>query len=315
VVMPRRSGLSLLAAVREDPATQNIPVVLLTSRSETQATVEGFKAGANDYVGKPFVPAELLTRVEAQLRVREAAVRAAQSERLASLGLLSSGFAHEVRNPLNGLINALEPLRELLPVEAPPLARELLDLATTCSERILQLSQALLLFARPAEATSEVELASCLDSTLQVLAWRMPLGVEVERVYGPVPPIFADGGALNQVWLNLIDNALHAVGDRGKLRVAVAELDGKAVVQIEDDGGGIPPEVQERLFQPFVSTRPAGKGTGLGLAMCHRIVQAHGGEIRVDSRLGEGTLVEVSLPLRRQLEEGAAQKAPVECAA
>ncbi|HET9451673.1 MAG TPA: response regulator, partial [Aggregicoccus sp.] len=114
VMMPVMSGLEMLQWLRNTPETADIPVILLTARQEVEARVSGLSVGANDYLGKPFSSRELLARIDVQLRLRDAAVRAAQNERLAATGMLTSGFAHEVRNPLNGLINALGPLRESL---------------------------------------------------------------------------------------------------------------------------------------------------------------------------------------------------------
>jgi signal transduction histidine kinase len=305
VMMPVMSGLQLLAALRESPRTADIPVVLLTARHEISAKVEGFGSGANDYLAKPFSPRELLARIEAQLRLREAAVRAAENERLAATGLLTSGFAHEVRNPLNGLMNALLPLRDCLqgPQVDTATAGAMLEVIEECGQRIRHLAESLLAFVRSADEPLVVQLDGLLDSTLQVLASRVPATVVVERDYRCAEPVVGDPGALNQVWINLLDNALRAVAGNGTVRVSTRREADEAVVLISDTGVGIKPEDLERLFQPFFSTRAAGEGSGLGLAVCRRIVQHHGGRISVASEVGKGTQVEVRLPLR--LPDGA----------
>jgi signal transduction histidine kinase len=300
VMMPVMSGLQMLSQLRAMPEAMDIPVILLTARQEVSEKVEGLGIGANDYLGKPFSPRELLARIEAQLRLREAAARAAESERLAATGLLTSGFAHEVRNPLNGLMNALIPLKESVLGEPPDLAtsRAMLEVLEECGSRIRYLAESLLSFVRTSDKPVPVNLDISLDSTLGVLAWRVPSGVVVERDYRCDSPVMGDPGALNQVWVNLLDNALRAVGSSGRVRVATARQGDMALVTISDTGVGIKPEDMEKLFQPFFSTRPAGEGTGLGLALCRRIVLHHGGQIQLHSEYGKGTRCEVLLPLK-----------------
>jgi signal transduction histidine kinase len=300
VMMPIMSGLQMLAALREAPETADIPVILLTARHEVSAKVEGFGAGANDYLGKPFSPREVLARIEAQLRLREAAVRAAENERLAATGLLTSGFAHEVRNPLNGLMNALLPLRDCLlgPDVDTATAGAMLEVIEECGQRIRHLAESLLSFVRNSEKPVAVDLGVLLDSTLHMLEWRVPQGVVVEREYQCTEPVLGDPGSLNQVWVNLLDNALRAVGKQGEVRVSTRRVGDEAVVTITDTGVGIGKEDMDRLFQPFFSTRAAGEGTGLGLALCRRIILRHGGKIDLRSEVGKGTRVEVRLPVR-----------------
>ncbi|MCE9666796.1 ATP-binding protein [Myxococcus stipitatus] len=309
VMMPVMSGLQMLAALRTHAATVDIPVILLTARQEVSAKVEALGSGANDYLGKPFSPRELLARIETQLRLREAAVRAAENERLAAVGLLSSGFAHEVRNPLNGLMNALAPLKEVLSASSPDaeVSRAMVEVVEECGQRIRHLAESLLSFTRGADTPMALSLDEMLDSTLSVLTWRVPGGVTVERAYECSASVQGDPGLLNQVWLNLLDNALRAVGDAGWVRVTTARQGDEAVVTISDNGSGIRKEDMDRLFQPFFSTRAAGEGTGLGLALSRRIVVRHGGRILLSSTPGEGTQVEVRLPL-----VGASTPAPAE---
>jgi signal transduction histidine kinase len=314
VMMPLLSGLQMLVALRNDARTVDVPIILLTARQEVSAKVEALGIGANDYLGKPFSPRELLARIETQLRLRDAAMRAAENERLAAIGLLTSGFAHEVRNPLNGLMNALLPLKDMLAQGAPDpgVGKAMVEVMEECGQRIRHLAESLLSFTRTRDTPVPLSLAASLDSTLSVLAWRVPSGVTVERAYQCNELVMGDPGTLNQVWLNLLDNALRAVGEQGRVRIATARHDDEAVVTISDDGVGIRQEDMERLFQPFFSTRAAGEGTGLGLALSRRIIMRHGGQVSLSSKPGEGTKVEVRLPLR-PLAPSAAE--PIEPAA
>jgi signal transduction histidine kinase len=302
VMMPVMSGIQMLEMLRGEPETVDLPLILLTARQEVDSKVEGLNLGANDYLGKPFSPREMLARVEAQLRLRDAAMRAAQNERLAATGLLTSGFAHEVRNPLNGLMNALLPLRESLTSGNPDLAMSvaMLDLIEECGTRIRSLAESLLSFVRTSSKAVAVDLGSSLDASVQALSWRLDAGVNVERDYQCTEPVWTDPGSLNQVWVNLLDNALRAMGPQGLVRVSTAREGEEAVVSIVDNGAGIKPEHMGRLFQPFFSTRDAGEGTGLGLALCQRIILRQGGRIRIFSEYGQGTRVEVRLPLKAE---------------
>ncbi|WP_317987907.1 ATP-binding protein [Hyalangium gracile] len=300
VMMPVMSGLQMLVQLRGMPETADIPVILLTARQEVSEKVEGLGVGANDYLGKPFSPRELLARIEAQLRLREAAVRAAENERLAATGLLTSGFAHEVRNPLNGLMNALLPLKDSVLGSPPDLdtSKAMIEVIEECGTRIRYLAESLLSFVRSSDKPIPVNLDLSLDSTLNVLAWRVPTGVVVERDYRCDAPVMGDPGSLNQVWVNLLDNALRAVGVSGRVKVATERDGDMAVVSVSDSGVGIKPEDMDKLFQPFFSTRAAGEGTGLGLALCRRIILRHGGQIHLSSEYGKGTRCEVRLPLK-----------------
>ena len=145
-------------------------------------------------------------------------------------------------------------------------------------------------------AMQQTDLAEGLESTLVMLAHRIPEGVTIVRDYGAdVPRIEALAAELNQVWTNLIDNALYAMGGRGTLRVSTRVDSGEVVVEIGDTGGGMSPETEEHAFDPFFTTKGVGEGTGLGLDISRRIVDRHDGEISIETRPGE-TVLRVRLP-------------------
>ena len=150
---------------------------------------------------------------------------------------------------------------------------------------------------------SETDVREGLESTLTMLGHKLR-GVTVERGYDDaLPKIWANGGELNQVWANLIDNAAEAVDGRGRIAVGAYGDGDLVVVEITDDGPGISREIQNRIFEPFFTTKQIGKGTGLGLDIVRRIVVAHGGEVAFDSRPGETRFV-VRLPIMgRRIEE------------
>jgi signal transduction histidine kinase len=143
----------------------------------------------------------------------------------------------------------------------------------------------------------EVDLHEGLDNTLIILKHRLKHGVEVVREFDrSLPRVPAHGSELNQVWTNLIENAIDAMDGRGRLRIRTSRDFDRALVEIEDNGHGISPDIRSRIFDPFFTTKPVGKGTGLGLDTVYRIIRKHSGEIRVDSRPGE-TVFRIWLPL------------------
>jgi signal transduction histidine kinase len=142
-----------------------------------------------------------------------------------------------------------------------------------------------------------VDIVKSLETTLTILNHKLKRGVEVQRNYQPIPFLVNSfGSELNQVWTNIIDNAIDAMGGKGALRVRTYQDDGCVVVEIGDNGPGISPEVEAHIFEPFFTTKGVGQGTGLGLDTVQRIVKKHRGNIQVDSKPGD-TRFQVWLPL------------------
>ena len=365
VMMPEMSGTELCKALKTDAATRAIPVVLVTSKAEREMKIEGLELGADDYVTKPFHPRELLARVRSLVRLRrlqaelairnallestnhelestllelkEAGVQLVQSERLAAVGELAAGVAHEVNNPVNFATNALKTLRayvddirrvtsrfaELewddpakLPAQVRELERlenevgfdelvgslgELVEIVTDGLERTHRLVADLRDFASPGAAKrGKVNLRRGLESTLQLVRHALrEARVELRvEIADDLPVLTGDARALNQVFLNLLKNAAEVLEGRGGVVTLSAVADGAGVVvRVSDDGPGIAPELHAKLFAPFYSTKEAGRGTGLGLSISRRIVIDHGGSIEVESAPGHGTTFTVRLPV------------------
>jgi signal transduction histidine kinase len=180
---------------------------------------------------------------------------------------------------------------------------QLADVLTTSSERISSLITAVRQYTyMDRDALQQVDLHDGLEATLAMFTHRLRGGVKVTRDYDKaMPELWAHGSELNQVWTNLIANALDAMKDKGHLRVRTRVRGDEVHVEIIDDGPGIPEELQARIWEPFFTTKPLGKGTGLGLDIVQRIIeQRHGGRIRMQSRPGS-TCFCVELPLRPEL--------------
>jgi len=245
-----------------------------------------------------------------------------QADRLASLGLLAAGVAHEINNPLSYVHASLAHLDQRLasdvPLEEPELGRlrELTRTAFDGAERVRRIVADLRLFGRPApEAQEPVDVNRVLVAVLELAAGELRHVGRVSRALAPVPAVAADEARLGQVFLNLVVNAAHATreaGGAGAVTVRSGTDGGDVVVEVADQGPGIAPEHVDRIFDPFFTTKPVGLGSGLGLSICHGIVRGLDGAIEVDTAPG-GATFRVRLPA--SAEPAAASRPPAEPAA
>ncbi|MEL6129200.1 MAG: ATP-binding protein, partial [Cyanobacteria bacterium J06628_4] len=255
-----------------------------------------------------------------------------QSEKMSSLGQMIAGIAHEINNPISFVKCNIDPLKEYF--------QDLLDLIKTYeaeypepsaailkkqqeidfdflltdldkllgsmnlgAERVHEIVKSLRNFSRLDEATvKDVDIHEGLDSTLLILNHRLKHEVTVVKKYGDLPLVRCFPAQLNQVFTNIIVNALDAMAEANcphkKIKI-ITRMSGKDRVQviISDRGPGIPRKIRKKIFDPFFTTKPVGKGTGLGLGICFRIIQQHQGNIRIRSKIGKGTEVVITLPI------------------
>ena len=230
------------------------------------------------------------------------------SDRMASVGTLAAGVAHEINNPLASVIANLDmAMQDILALAEtaklpPDLSEELKD-ARVAADRVREIVRDLKIFSRGEEDRhGPVDVEQVLESTLR-MAWNeLRHRAKLVKHFGKVPFVDAHESRLGQVFLNLIINAAHAIPagnyDANEIRISTSvDHNGRVVVDIRDTGTGIPPEVRPRLFTPFFSTKPVGVGTGLGLAISHRIITQFGGTITYDTEVGKGTEFHISLPV------------------
>jgi PAS domain S-box-containing protein len=223
-----------------------------------------------------------------------------RQERLASLGLLAAGVAHEINTPLTGISSYAQMLLEELDEEDP--RKEVLEKIEAQTRRASGITSSLLNLSRPEETSLEpLDLNRLIGEVLQlfepqVRGREIRLGVELDE---KLAPVLGHKGKLQQVFLNLLINARDAVGREGEITVATFARDGKAVVEVTDDGVGIAEEDLLRIFDPFFTTKGRGKGTGLGLSISYGIVHEHQGELHVESHPGARTRFSVELPTAR----------------
>ncbi|RKH08593.1 PAS domain S-box protein [Corallococcus sp. CA047B] len=244
---------------------------------------------------------------------RQLQARLTLADRLASVGTLAAGIAHEINNPLAFVLSNLAFLSDefrhhLTPAPArgvrpPDVAewQEVLGEACEGAERVRQIVRQLKTFSRPdEERVSPVDVHAVLDSVVMMAANEIRHRARLRRDYGKVPLVMANEGRLCQVFLNLVVNAAQAIPEGAahehEVVLATRSEGPRVVVEVRDTGSGIAPEVMGRIFDPFFTTKPVGVGTGLGLSICHGIITGLGGDIIVDSTMGHGSTFRVMLP-------------------
>lgn len=266
-------------------------------------------------------------------RLKTAQSQLIDAEKMASLGQLTAGIAHEINNPvnfisgnINPLIRDLEELREgyrmfasLYQTEGEQLKQQLLEVKNYLEEidvaflfeeiqaltdgikegawRTREIVAGLRNFSRMDQENSMFsDINEGLDSTLLLLRSKMKNRIKVQKDFAVLPKIECFPGRLNQVFMNILNNAEQAIGEHGKIFIKTAEEDGYVQVFIRDTGGGMPEAVRSRIFEPFFTTKEPGKGTGLGLSISYGIIEQHNGSIKVSSQPGKGTEFTITLP-------------------
>jgi PAS domain S-box-containing protein len=228
--------------------------------------------------------------------------RLMMTDRLASLGELASGTAHELNNPLTSIIGFSQLLMER---EVPDDIREDLKLINNEAQRAASVTKNLLTFARKhAPVKQRNQINNIIEDVLKLRAYEHRAnGIEVERQLGPdLPEIMVDYFQMQQVFMNIIINAEYFMikeHNKGTLTITTQKQNNTVMISIADNGPGIPPENLRRIFDPFFTTKEAGKGTGLGLSICHGIVTEHGGQIYARNQPGKGATFFVELPISR----------------
>jgi two-component system NtrC family sensor kinase len=254
--------------------------------------------------------AQSFTRMASELNMRERALLDAQaqliqSEKLAAFGQLGAGIAHEVKNPLAGILGIAQLAMRGADRDSP--LQKDLSIIEKEARRCKMIIENLLKFARQEKVAHEqVVINRMLEDTAALLNHQLGIHlVRLETELSPdLPPVTGNANQLQQVVMNLIINAQQAMeGQKGTVRVTSSRpLPGWVEIRVSDTGPGIPKEIQAKLFEPFFTTKPAGKGTGLGLSVSYGIIKDHKGEIRVESEPGEGATFIIHLPVRESVE-------------
>ncbi len=342
LMMEGMDGFELCRRVRADPSLCQVPIVMLTSKADDESKAEGLESGADEYLYKPVRPRELRARARALVRLRrstqdlqrrtaelehanghltQARTALVQSEKLATLGTLVAGVAHEINNPLSficsgahSLNKCVDRFRESLEAlartsqgaaacagemsgdltEATEIAQEILEGA----QRLARITSDLKAFSSTQAPTQEdVDLKAEVERSWHMARLQGAAGTELV-IDGELPHLRSQGRLIGQVLLNLFVNALHELRGKGTVQVRGAVEGDQVRLDVQDSGPGIRPEHLTRIFDPFFTTKPPGKGTGLGLSVSFGIMRGLGGSIEVESPPNQGALFRLRLPLR-----------------
>jgi len=317
---------TVLATVRDITARKESERALHKSKAELLVNHEKLKM-LHQQMEKKSLEIEA---AYAELKTSQATIL--QQEKMASIGQLAAGVAHEINNPmgfissnLGTLAKYLERLMEFMAVASAAVTRmqdsaeakevetararlkidyictdagELIRESLDGAERVKKIVQDLKGFSRVDETEAKpANINDCLESTLNIVWNELKYKATVRKELGDLPLVVCNPGQLNQVFMNMLVNAAHSIEKQGEITLKSWCQDDIVCISISDTGCGIPPEVKRRIFEPFFTTKEVGKGTGLGLAITYDIIKKHQGEIVVDSEVGKGTTFTIKIPL------------------
>jgi len=340
VMMPGKDGYQVCREIKADPHTRHIPVILLTAKAELSEKISGLEYGADDYLTKPFNAQELKAKIRSLIQLRrlereiqnrseelertlkmlqETQTQLVHSEKMAALGLLVAGIAHEVNNPVSFAKGSLSNLRRYLgqvrdALERQPETRHVLlqfnkllqdieqslNIVKAGLDRTEGIVTDLKTFARKDEQhTKRVDVQDGLEATIKLIQHEMAERITLHRDYGIREAVEIIPGQINQVFMNLLQNAIHAIPGKGDIWIRSWEDADRVYIAVRDNGAGIKKDHLGRIFEPFFTTKAVGQGTGLGLSVSYRIIENHGGKIEVSSEEGKGAEFVVTLPKRQ----------------
>ncbi len=338
VGMPEMNGYELCDALKKDERTQAAPVLFISANKETEGIVEGFRHGAVDYIVKPFQAEEVASRIATHLSLRrfqrtmqernsqlqttirelkETQSQLVHAEKMASLGTLTAGIAHEINNPINFICANAKLLQKRLAqidsgervFEAGEAAdwREMVDGLMDGSARIAEIVSSLETYARVDEDSMKIFAPRPnIEATARMFRHQIGSGIDFAiSIEEPSAPIVANPGKVNQVLANLLSNAISVVAEnppgracRIALRAGPQTREGRDwyAISVADTGPGVEPDKQERIFEPFFTTKPPGQGLGLGLSIASSIMAQHRGRLELEST-PEGATFTALLPI------------------
>jgi signal transduction histidine kinase len=328
MMMPEKDGLQVCRELRDRTSTRNIPIVLLTARADEKTKLDCLEAGASDFLPKPFSLTEVIVRLknladsrlyqkeifsqkqqlEAALeQIKETESMLVQNEKLAAMGRLSAGLIHEINNPLNYARQGLHVLskssKHLPESELPDFNETLKDVEEGIT-RVAQIIADLRGFTRETKDFHAIfEIKNVVDTGLRFFShvWKGGAQREVDVPAGL--QIRGDANQFTQVFINLVQNALDAMdtktypeGEKPMIRIHGEQRGSKVIFSMRDNGPGIPASIRDKIFDPFFTTKDVGKGMGLGLSICNRIISDHGGRVEVRSERGAYTEFVLEFP-------------------
>lgn len=365
ICMPDMDGYEVCKRFKEIESLKDIPIIFISALDETFNKVKAFEAGGVDYVTKPFESADILARVKTQLdlytmrreledknrklsttleELKGMQVKLIESEKMAALGVLTAGIAHEINNPVNfissgvaGLVHVQKDISRLLDlydaidldllpdkgIEIKKLKEEidytdtregLIKLTNTIQtgvKRTTDIVMGLKLFTRSEKKGKKLEnINNNLQTAIMLLSVKANEQVAIKQNFDTLPQVLCYPGRLNQVFVNVIANAIDAIlatgsAEKGAIVIETKEKREDSIhgveITIEDNGVGISEEVMPHIFEPFYTTKEIGAGSGLGLSISHGIIKDHGGTISLRSTEGKETVCTIWLPIIHQI--------------
>jgi signal transduction histidine kinase len=328
LMMPYKDGMQVCRELRNHPSTRSIPVLLLTARPDERSKIEALTAGATDFISKPFSLTEVRVRLgnlaeshryqrklteqkkqlEATLeQLKETESLLVQHEKLSALGRMSAGLIHEINNPLNFATQGLYWLKQMsgrLPDALKAEFAETLDDIDTGVKRVVTIITDLRSFTRPNQGGyADFELLPLVKTVLRFFSHHEKDGVSFAVDVPEGLLLHGNHGHITQVLVNLLQNGIDATADKtypaGEepiIQIHASQKRDRVTLSVKDNGSGMSRETQDNVFDPFFTTKEVGKGLGLGLSICHRILADHQGLISIHSEQGIGTEFILDLP-------------------
>ena len=240
---------------------------------------------------------DLRPRLEMEEKLRKTQQQLLQSEKLAAMGRLTSQVAHELNNPIYGIMNTLELLKTEIPSNSK--RRRILDMSLSETQRLSEMLRSMLSFSKPQEeARREIDINKLIEDILlflekQLRESNIKIQINLSKEF---PLITASPNQIRQVILNIVANAKDAMPNGGTLTVEILSENGQIIIKVQDTGIGIPEEIRDKIFDAFFTTKQKVKGVGLGLSVCYGIIKDHGGDIIVKSEVNKGSTFSIVLP-------------------
>ena len=338
IMMPGMDGYEVCERLKAAPQTKDIPVIFLSANMEIGNITHGFELGAVDYITKPFKQAEVEARARTHLSLKEKTEQLRQKDlqliemdRIAGIGALASGIAHEINNPLGFVKSSAGFLKKSLDKmigavrywDDKPVPEALLkdyndylaginfvqvtnsldsryDRVKRGIERIMKIVNSLKSFSRvDMETVGKIDINQSMEDAVEIVNTQGAKDVEFIKEFREVPLMQCSPNEINQCLLHILKNALDAVDQKGTIKMTTShdEKGDEVTIRIDDNGKGMSPEVLRQAQNPFFTTKAVGSGTGVGLSLTERIIKRHRGKINISSKEGEGTTVTMTLPL------------------
>ena len=362
VTMPEMNGYEVCRKMKQTDLLKNIPVIFISALTETFDKVAAFESGGVDYITKPIQIEEALARVRTHLALRkyqhlletknkdlreamtllkETQGQLVNSEKMASLGVLTAGIAHEINNPISFIYSSSlglsknirffleiqkkyeeilyqmdgKNLKEIKQYKSDHDFSERLNELSLLTDNIIDgakrisgIVQSLRLFARVDEADMKpINIPESIDSALLLLQHKISDRIKIIKEYKAIPPMACYPARISQVFMNILSNAIDAIESKAEgtgedhiiIKTDVIKDKGYSYVTVEirDSGSGVPEEIIKNVFDPFYTTKPVGKGLGLGLSISNNIIREHGGKIEITNNEDDGASFKIFLPV------------------